>query len=317
MKGSLELKQTWRHTAILALALVMMMLMLGACGSRSAGEDAAADSRLYKDGLGREVAIPVQPQRVVVLEFIGDLLTLGVQPVGVPQYDVGTFQTQLNGATGIGQDGDYEKIASLNPDLIIVPDYAKPEAVEAYAKIAPTVAVAWNATILEQLHAVADILGKTAEEKAWLERYTKKGQEVKEQLADSLKQGETLAVLQVSQKSIYAYAPRLFANLYQVLGFQISSKMKELVDNNASFAVQSLSFEALPEYAADRLFIIVSDNDEARNVMKQMESSDVWKSLAAVKQGHVYFLSDRWANYSAATLDWQLDEMKKLFATQP
>lgn len=110
-----------------AIAIILLCLM---------GTPAFAATRQVTDTMGREVVIPKEPQRIVVMSepAIGlPLMELGVQPVGsYGRSEDGTYQfgadfvdtvlgeghTKPQGISS-GREIDLEKLYALKPDLII------------------------------------------------------------------------------------------------------------------------------------------------------------------------------------------------------
>ncbi len=135
--------------------------------SSSAAESApsAPETRVFTDGLGREVEIPVHPQRVVVSEFSSQALTVGVKPIGLGPNDLKNAftQAQLTDIDDVGDPPNAEKILDLKPDLIIFSQYMPeiyPDAMAQIEKIAPVVYIAFEDPIYDVLTTVADALGK-------------------------------------------------------------------------------------------------------------------------------------------------------------
>ena len=91
--------------------------------------------------MDREVEIPTDPQRIIVLGNFGEVTALGIKPVGTLGYYIDKYGAERTaGAENVGQDvADLEKVLALKPDLIIIPSYFKPEELEGLSKIAPTI----------------------------------------------------------------------------------------------------------------------------------------------------------------------------------
>ncbi|WP_176706101.1 ABC transporter substrate-binding protein [Paenibacillus hemerocallicola] len=329
-----------RLTKAIALlcAVVIMGSLLAACGAKSeapkseAGENKAAASapketapaqpatRVIKDAKGRDVTIPTKPQRIVSHYFPAETAALGVKAVGT-NYATATqilSKEQLEGVEDIGGQGvnpNLEKILSLNPDLILVPDFLEPNGVEALSKIAPTVVVSYTVDLFTRLRTLGDITGKTKEAEEWIAKYNKKAQEKRDQLKPYVKPGETATAFVLFQdKKLYVYGnQRLGSTMYDALGFVRPEKATKLFESNKDALWQTISEETLPDYAGDRIFIVVNDsNPDVKKAAEQFLGSPVWKNLPAVKNGKAYVVGNKWSFYDPITLDWLLDEMPKL-----
>lgn len=97
-------------------------------GGQSASTPAKTETRVFRDYAGHEVTIPTHPQRIVVNQFMGHLLAVGVKPVGatsaqLSQFEKSSFLKPLGLSAGVEDLGNLlspEKALSMNPDLIIL-----------------------------------------------------------------------------------------------------------------------------------------------------------------------------------------------------
>ncbi|PZD97789.1 iron-siderophore ABC transporter substrate-binding protein [Paenibacillus sambharensis] len=162
-------KQTW------SIGLIVMMLVLAACGGNNAvnngtpnsgnagnagGQNEAVqepvenNTQAGKEGpitintVKGEVKLDKPAERVVSLEwtYTEDLLAVGVQPVGHADiegyknwYDIPQELSADVTDVGTRQEPNLELITSLAPDLIIVPDFRSAANYEQLAAIAPTI----------------------------------------------------------------------------------------------------------------------------------------------------------------------------------
>lgn len=162
-----------------ALGPVLLLLVLGVltgCGGGSGDASATGATRTVTDVEGTSMAVPAEPTRVVALSepTLDGALALGVEPVGTisgrAQTEAPAYLEDLAGdipLVGAVAQPDFEKIAALRPDLILVDGTSitnNPAAVEKLRKIAPTfyagyAGADWRATFA----LVADALGKATE----------------------------------------------------------------------------------------------------------------------------------------------------------
>ncbi|CAG7617477.1 hypothetical protein PAECIP111802_00413 [Paenibacillus allorhizosphaerae] len=71
----------------------------------------------------------------------------------------------------------------------------------------------------------------------------------------------------------------------------------------------------LPDYDADAIFIVVNNEDGAKKLYAQLQSSPIWQGLKAVKANHIYPIPDQpWLDYSAMGNKMLLDHAEKLFS---
>lgn len=274
----------------------------------------APTTRMYKDVMGREIEIPTEPKRVVTISMTGELVALGRKPVGAAENWLKYLTDQeKSGIVNVSMlPGNMEQIASLSPDLIITPaQVTKPESIEAYTKIAPTVVVPFFGDALNRLTIAGDIMGLKKEATAWIDSYNAKGAELGKKLASAsvMKEGQSGLVVQFTQKSMYSYPTSTFPTIYNVLGLKPPQEITNLTQG------LQISEEALPKIAAvDHLFVITKFGEES--FVNQIMNGPIWKSLPAVKNGHVYVISDRLSAGDAPALSWALDEVVRLMLKQ-
>jgi len=56
----------------------------------------------------------------------------------------------------------------------------------------------------------------------------------------------------------------------------------------------------LPDYAGDRLFMLLSEKQDSRLATQQLLSSELWKSLPAVQNGKVHLIEAQQWNWGSA-----------------
>lgn len=140
----------------------------------------AEEMRLFVDGQGHEVTIPVKAKRIVSLrgeQFTTPLIELGAPVVGSTgfikegvnggkpfirgAYDLfyTTFENSDITFVGNPSQPDIEAIAALKPDLILVPDFAA-DSFEQLSAVAPTVVInIWSNNAQERYRRIADATG--------------------------------------------------------------------------------------------------------------------------------------------------------------
>lgn len=299
--------------------LLLVGIMLAACGStneetkKEEATTSESTTRVYKDYLGHEVEIPVNPKRVVYHgEGYGDLLALNIKTVGagfswITNY---AWEDRVKDVEDVGFPINVEKTLSLKPDLIII-GTSDDKTYSQLSKIAPTIVFDTFAPLSQRLTELGDILNKKEEATQWMDAYTEKADKMWESLVadDIIKPDETASVL------TYYPGDRLFvmarAGLSQVLYdsnvLKPGDKIQKILDDGTGFA--EISTELLPEYAGDRIFILTPVDDEAKQSTKEMMESPIWKNLPAVKNGHVYTFDIEKSDSDASTREWLLSQL--------
>jgi len=281
--------------------------------SESPGTSAVSAVRKYKDSKGREVEIPVHPQRIAYVgSDPGDLFALGVRPLGASLSVIGTqvaYPDLLEGIEDIGYPADLEKVMSLDPDLILFSDWDD-AAITPLEKIAPTVGIG-EASTFERMDLYADILGKQAEAEAFKGGYEAKAAAVKEKLKSVLPEGENASATVLLQlgKDLYVMGHQgLSVTLYETLGFVPPKQVRKLIDAGERFA--GISAEVVADYAGDEIFVLTDDSEETAKETKGLLESPIWATLSAVKNERVHVLDSRWNFDDPVTRDRLLDELE-------
>src|ERR1700754_2963151 len=110
----------------LALAAMLPLLALAACGTSTASQD-TGPTRTVKHAMG-ETKVPMTPQRVVVLDTdkLDSMVSLGLSPVGAAQSAENQAWPKYLGSAlsatklvGTLHELNFEAIIALKPDLIL------------------------------------------------------------------------------------------------------------------------------------------------------------------------------------------------------
>ncbi|MFD0670598.1 ABC transporter substrate-binding protein [Cohnella sp. GCM10027633] len=338
-----------RKPAAALIALLLCAAVLSACGSNNNGNNGASpnaspsdqaspsasaaspsasaseesnapSARAVTDALGRTVEIPAKPERIVAHYYASEFTALNVPLLGTNFLNakLALTEEQLQGIEDVGGEGlapNLEKLLSLKPDLIVVPDFLEATDIDALAKIAPTVAVSYSADTFSHLRTIADLVGQPQLAEDWIASYTKKSEEKRAEVKPFLTEGETASAFVVyTDGKAYIYnKQRLGPTMYDALGFAVPEKVQALFKDAPDELWKEISLELLTEYAGDRIFLVTPGEDEAgKKALEEVVNGAVWKSLPAVKNGKAYLVTGRWAMNDPLTLDWLLDEMPAL-----
>lgn len=147
-------------------------------------QPALAQTRVFVDGAGHEVTVPDQAKRIVALrgeQFVAPLYELGAPIVGATgnitkgvnggkpvirgAYDLFHLTFENSGITHVGTSTqpDFEAIAALSPDLILLPDF-RAEQYDQLSAIAPTVVInIWSNPAKQRYQRIAEAVGRLDE----------------------------------------------------------------------------------------------------------------------------------------------------------
>ena len=290
-----------------------------ATATTTATATVSAARHVHTDALGREVELPTNPQRIIAHYYASDMVALGLPMIGTNFVNAELVLTeeQLQGIADIGTgDPNIEKVLSLEPDLIFVPDFTDATIVEQLAQIAPTVVMLYGGDPFARLRLFGEIVGKPDVAEAWIAAYNAKAAAKREAVAPFIEAGESAsAMILYGDQQLYLYGrPRLGPTMYDVFGFTVPAQVTELFKDDPDALWQTISVELLPDYAGDRIFLVQTNDADAQKATEALLNGAIWQSLPAVQNGKVYLVSARWALNDPLTLDWLLDEMAAVLA---
>lgn len=270
--------------------LLILALLLAACGNDAAKEETAAGKPEEKSGTityeseNGPVEVPADPQRVLVLStYAGDVMALDVPLVGVDAWSKMNprFDKDLAGVEEV-TDQNLEKIIELDPDLII--GLSTINNIDKLKEIAPTVTFTYGKlSYLDQHLEIGKLLNKEEEAKKWIEDFQKRAQATGEEIRAEIGEDATVSVIENFDKQLYVFGDnwgRGTEILYQEMKLKMPEKVKEMALADGFYA---LSQEVLPEFMGD--YVIFSKDSEQDN---SFEETDLFKNTPAVKNGRVF-----------------------------
>ncbi|MCU9612570.1 siderophore ABC transporter substrate-binding protein [Caldibacillus lycopersici] len=284
---------------------LMLSLILTACGTSDSNSNASSGDKeketvSIKHELDEnEVEVPKNPKKVVVFDF-GSLDTLdkmGVEVVGIPKDSLPTYldkyaDDKYENVGGL-KEPDFEKIAEIGPDLIIISG-RQGEQYEEFKEIAPTIYLALDTSnYIDSFKANARTLGKIFDKEDFVEdelvKIDDRMAQVKEEVT-ALNKNALIILANDGKISAYGAGSR-FGLIHDVLGFTPSDPNIEVSTHG-----QSVSFEYVMEQDPDYLFVVdrtavVGGETGAKEVVE----NELTKNTKAYKEGHIVYLDpDYW-----------------------
>ncbi|EAZ87837.1 AraC family transcriptional regulator [Lysinibacillus fusiformis] len=322
----LMLGKTRNKEIIFAAALSLMLLLSGctsnapvnkgATGSQSETQTQTTSNAEAKgmpqtrivNTLKGDVEVPVNPQRVVVLYLMGDLLALGIKPVGISTL-VGegdaAIASELDGITTLG-DGQPspEAVLALNPDLIIV---TTDEIYDKLHKIAPTLYIPYDLPVEERMDILGKAFGKEDQAKELLDNFYNKVELSKQKLQQAGILNKTVTVMESNKGSMAVMVGMGYGRgsqiIYQYLGMKAPEIVQQKIETSKNDATSmDVSYEVLNQYAGDYVF------RSAFEGMEDLSDNQIWNNIPAVKDGRLIDMSFGLFFYNDIfSLDKQLD----------
>lgn len=319
---------TRRARFTMAASAALGLLLTACSGGDGAGDTAgtgpAPATRVVTDALGTEVTVPVEPQRVVTLHYAATQPTLdmGVIPVGqaevqpnlVPD-DLADEVAQVPVVAARGEP-QLEKIALLEPDLILAPNVYEEDVLGQLREIAPTFVIplrgaadTGDGTIWQQKAAmVADVLGRPEEADRLATEYEARLRQIAQTYAEQIN-GTTIAVISAYEENNFWVwgADNITGQTLTPLGFTWSGQANAMVAGSRT-SEAAASFERINAAVgdADLLFLDSDLRGQVNAFMATLQQTPLYQELPAVTAGHAYVLGKTViAGYSDAhyTLD--------------
>ncbi|MGG3927285.1 siderophore ABC transporter substrate-binding protein [Metabacillus fastidiosus] len=262
-------------------------------GSEPKGDKKEAKVLTIKHELG-ETKLEQNPKKVVVFDFgaLDTLDALGVEVAGVPQANIPPYLSKYEDKkyenVGSLKEPDFEKIAEIDPDLILISG-RQSELYEEFTKLAPTVYVGVDtAKYMESFKINMEVIGQIFDKedviKEELANIDKDIEAVKEKAAGDKK---SLIIL-TSGGKISAYGPgsRFGGIIHDVLGVPAVEEKLEVSTHG-----QNISPEFISEKNPDYLFVIDRDAavGEGEGAKKVVENELV-KNTNAFKNEKITYL---------------------------
>jgi iron complex transport system substrate-binding protein len=277
---------------MIAAAVVATGLGLGlaSCGTRITDPDAVPTVELFH-AMGM-IKVPASPQRVVVLDTdrLDAATTLGVMPVGAVLRPGSAAGHDRPGIAQVGTAAkpDLEKIAELEPDLILGSAGRHTALYSRLSRIAPTVFVddpagSWkDAFLLDGL-----ALGQESRAKELLAAYEQRAAEVQAAIPNAA--SRRISVIGFTPDRIRVYGPGSFAgSVLDDVG--LGRPDRQLLTDQADKRFFELGTERIAEVDGDFIFVAADSGQAAERV-----SAADWAALTAVQAGRTKIIpADIW-----------------------
>ncbi|MFF2885941.1 ABC transporter substrate-binding protein [Paenibacillus sp. NPDC057967] len=322
-----------KKSSLIVAMMLTLTLLLSACGSANTGSNtmasnnpktsvtssAPASTSTVEGNANKEngtrivstvkgdVVVPANPERVVVLYMQGDLIALGIKPVGTSDVYAGAaFAGALEGIEdlGIWFEPNPEEVMALKPDLILAPSE---DTYEKLKDIAPTVLIPFDKISTdERVMLIGKVLGKEQEAKALLDNFHTKVEESKKKLDEQGILNKTVTIIEGGKKEMSVIESELYGRGSQIIYEYLELKAPEIIqkkmDSSKEATGNSVSLEVLSDYIGDFVFRSVWDGAD------DLSDNPVWNSIPAIKEGRLIEIGFDFSYYSDIySLDKQLD----------
>lgn len=239
-------------------------------------------------------SLPASPRIVTLYQGATDsAVALGLTPIGVvdswlekPMYRY--LRAPLDGVEHVGLETqpNLEKIAWLDPDLVIASDFRHAQIAPLLHSIAPTVSAPTVFNFKTTLTMVANATNHEAEARELLQRWNERIADFHQQIA--VKPGsewpQKVAVVRFKSDHVRIYTSGFAGSILNELGFAQPDTLQ-----SQSWGMKLSSTENIPVLDADALFILLEPGDPAiADNYQHWASHPLWQQLSAVQSGRVF-----------------------------
>ncbi|MFB9276740.1 helix-turn-helix domain-containing protein [Cohnella cellulosilytica] len=275
--------------------------------SRSFKRHTSVSPRVY-------VRLRKQDIRIVSMHYLGELLALGVKPVGAPQLllDGSFLKNWTAGIAAVGPSvvhPDLARIAAARPDAILTFDGHH---YEDYARIAPTLSVPWFMPYFERFQRIAAWIGKAREAETWIAQYQ---EQVAATRSGNARRFPANAAFSFFWMRGLPNAFQVYYDmtvLYRDLQLPAPEPVARIQRQEGHPFKEDIPIEELARYAGDYLFVVVSPDDESRREMDLLERKAVWRDLEAVRNNRYFRLDTSWLMTDPLSLAGQLADFTRM-----
>jgi len=284
------------------LAILILALVAVGCSSntdeRSNSDETSNEMITIEHELG-STEVKKNPEDIVVFDFgiLDTLDELGIDVVGLPQMNIPSYLDKYASDdyenVGSLKEPDFEKIAEINPELIIISS-RQAELIDQFEEIAPTVYLGLDTSryldsFKENMDVVAELFDKEEEME---EKLAALDEEIADVVAQAEELNENALIVLANDDKISAYGPSSrFGIIHDVLGVEPADDGIEVSTHG-----MNVSFEYVADTNPGILYVI--DRSAAigeGEVAKQLIENPLVERTDAYKNDRIYYLDpDFW-----------------------
>lgn len=310
----------------LALIMSVFAILMAACGDNNSGE--AEDNNNNNQENNNEETITVEhelgeteveknPEKVVVFDFgmLDTLDQLDLDVTGVPQKNIPSYLEKYEDDSyeniGALKEPDFEKIAEIDPDLIIISG-RQSEVYDQLQDLGPTVFLGVDTerymdSFTENVETIGEIFDKEDEVEQELADVDEHIDEVVEVAEASDKDG---LIILANDDKISAYGPNSrFGLIHDVFGVPASDE-----DIEVSTHGKNVSFEYVVEQDPDLLYVVDRSAaiGEGASAEQVVENQLMENTKAMQNDDIVYLDPDYWylSGGGLKSVNEMIDEVK-------
>ncbi|MDN3556643.1 ABC transporter substrate-binding protein [Halomonas maura] len=274
--------------------LAMLLVTLMPWGAIALASVEARASRSVANAFG-DTHLPAPPRRVVTLYqgATDSAVALGITPVGVvdswlepPMYRY--LRDALAGVEHVGLETqpNLEKVAWLDPDLVVATRFRHERVRPLLEKIAPTVATGSVFDFKASLALLAEATGREARARELLRDWDERVADFRRRIADTLGGAwpQKAAVVRFKSDHLRLYSTGFAGSILDELGFEQPDSVQD-----QGWGMKLTSEENIPVMNADVIFVLLEPDDPAiAENYRHWTSHPLWQRLDAVQNRRVF-----------------------------
>ncbi|MDT8896021.1 iron-siderophore ABC transporter substrate-binding protein [Halomonas sp. I1] len=256
--------------------------------------DDARDAITVANAFG-DTRVPATPERVVTLYqgATDSAVALGITPVGVvdswlekPMYRY--LREALAGVEHVGLETqpNLEKVAWLDPDLIVATRFRHERVRPLLEQVAPTMATGTVFDFKASLRLMAEATGRQARAGELLRAWDARVADFRRRIAETLGAAwpQKAAVVRFKSDHVRLYSTGFAGSILDELGFEQPDAVQD-----QGWGMKLTSEENIPVLNADVIFVLLEPDDPAiaRNY-RHWRSHPLWQRLDAVRHDRVF-----------------------------
>ncbi|AOZ94784.1 hypothetical protein LPB68_18100 [Paenibacillus crassostreae] len=324
---------------VLSLVLIASLLVLSACGNNKVDTVQETSSNQVMETATAETTSDTSEQAIEVTDLAGNVVKLDKVPERVIALSAGDMEiVYALGGTVVGRTTvsdtvnppeaedvpelgnmmnlSLEKIASLNPDLIIAHQQLNAKSVPALKEMGVNVLLT-GASTLDDIYKTIDIIGTVMQKNSEADTLIKKIEDKVKSVNKSENPVRALIVFGVSGNWMVALPNSLSGNLLEVAGGVNIAKDYPQLEKYSQYA--QLNTERILEANPDAIFLISPGPAKVAmdSFTKEMENNPAWQSIDAVKNGHFVLLPNSLFGSNPGprvveSIDFFIEELEKV-----
>lgn len=276
--------------------------------------------RTILDAAGNDIILEEVPSRITLLHivYMEYLLALDTPPTAAA---IGNALGEVEGldkselfapylkdvdmmVVGSSRDLNLEAVLESDPDLLLT--FYNPAGLEAYdqlIEIAPVAQLDYNATWQEQLASVAELLGKEEEAQKLVSKFEKEISDAKDILSGY--EDRTFALFRTDGKSFIAQGNSKY---YDTFGITKPTGFPDTASPTDTTSLEAVA-EMNPNY-----IVFQHNYDMSKSFVESLESSSVWHSMDAVKNGQIYYFDENMNSYGPLAFSLAAEKLTEMYS---